>query len=67
MGGQYAYGFIDRVVAGRRIVGHTGGDSGMNGSLAFEPDGGYVVVVLSNFDPPAATTMEAFILGALPK
>lgn len=63
---KYAYGFIDRVQAGRRLVGHGGGAPGMAGELSFEPAGGYVSVVLSNFDPPAATTIEAFILGILP-
>jgi D-alanyl-D-alanine carboxypeptidase len=63
---QYAYGFIDRVVGGRRFVGHSGGAPGMNGDLAFEPNGGYVVVVLSNFDPPAAGQVSAFILDRLP-
>ena len=63
---QYAYGFMDRVVGGRRWVGHGGGAAGMNGELAFEPDGGYVVVVLSNFDPPAATQVLNFILARLP-
>jgi CubicO group peptidase (beta-lactamase class C family) len=65
-GFQYAYGFIDRVVFGRRFVGHGGGAPGMNGELAFEPNGGYVVVVLSNLDPPAAGQVAAFILGRLP-
>ena len=64
--GQYAYGFFDRVVGGRRFVGHSGGAPGMNGDLAFEPDGGYVVVVLSNLDPPAAGQLAAFILARLP-
>lgn len=63
---QYAYGFIDRIVGGRRFVGHGGGAAGMNGDLAFEPNGGYVVVVLSNFDPPAAGQVSAFILSRLP-
>ncbi|HEX8273721.1 MAG TPA: serine hydrolase domain-containing protein [Longimicrobiaceae bacterium] len=63
---QYAYGFQDRVVFGRRVVGHGGGAAGMNGELAFEPDGGYVVVVLSNFDPPAAGRVASFILERLP-
>ena len=63
---SYAYGFIDRVVGGRRFVGHGGGAPGMNGELAFEPNGGYVVVVLSNFDPPAAQQIAAFILNRLP-
>ena len=65
-GVRYAYGFFDRVVGGRRFVGHSGGAPGMNGDLAFEPDGGYVVVVLSNFDPPAAGQVAAFILDRLP-
>ena len=65
-GARYAYGFFDRLVGGRRFVGHGGGAPGMNGELAFEPDGGYVVVVLSNLDPPAATRMAAFILDRLP-
>jgi CubicO group peptidase (beta-lactamase class C family) len=65
-GAQYAYGFFDRVVGGRRFVGHTGGAAGMNGDLEFEPSGGYVVVVLSNFDSPAATQAAAFILDRLP-
>jgi D-alanyl-D-alanine carboxypeptidase len=64
---RYAYGFVDRVVAGRRFVGHSGGAAGMNGDLAFEPNGGYVVVVLSNFDPPAAGLVSAFILSRLPE
>jgi CubicO group peptidase (beta-lactamase class C family) len=65
-GVQYAYGFFDRVVGGRRFVGHGGGAPGMNGELAFEPNGGYVVVVLSNLDPPAAGQVAAFILDRLP-
>jgi CubicO group peptidase (beta-lactamase class C family) len=65
-GFQYAYGFIDRVIGGRRFVGHGGGASGMNGDLYFEPNGGYAVVVLSNLDPPSAGQIAAFILGRLP-
>jgi CubicO group peptidase (beta-lactamase class C family) len=65
-GFRYAYGFIDRVVGGRRFVGHGGGAPGMNGELAFEPDGGYVIVVLSNLDPPAAGRVLSFILDRLP-
>jgi D-alanyl-D-alanine carboxypeptidase len=63
---KYAYGFIDRVQVGRRLVGHGGGFPGMNGELSFEPGGGYTTVVLSNFDPQAATMIEAFLLGRLP-
>lgn len=65
-GTRYAYGFFDRVVGGRRFVGHGGGAAGMNGDLAFQPNGGYVIVVLSNLDPPAAGQVSAFILDRLP-
>jgi D-alanyl-D-alanine carboxypeptidase len=65
-GSRYAYGFMDRIQVGRRLVGHGGGAPGMNGELTFEPNGGYVVVVLSNLDPQAATKVEAFILDRLP-
>ena len=63
---KYAYGFIDRMQAGRRLVGHGGGAPGQSGELTFEPDGGYVIVVLSNFDPPAPTLIEAWILSNMP-
>ena len=64
-GAQYAYGFFDHVVRGRRFVGHSGGAPGMSGVLEFEPNGGYVIVVLSNFDS-AATQVATFILDRLP-
>jgi D-alanyl-D-alanine carboxypeptidase len=63
---QYAYGFMDRVLGGRQFVGHGGGAPGMNGELVFEPNGGYVVVVLSNFDPRAAGQVLNFIVPRLP-
>jgi CubicO group peptidase (beta-lactamase class C family) len=65
-GAQYAYGFFDRVVGGRRFVGHGGSAPGMSGDFVFEPNGGYVVVVLSNLDPPAAGQVAGFILSRLP-
>ena len=67
VGAQYAYGFVDQVIGGRRFVGHNGGRFGMNGTLSFEPDGGYTIVVLSNFDPPTATAIEGFIISSMPK
>ncbi len=63
---KYAYGFMDRFQVGRRLVGHGGSYPGMNGELTFEPSGGYTIVVLSNFDPQAATLIEFFILSNLP-
>ncbi|GLC25256.1 serine hydrolase domain-containing protein [Roseisolibacter agri] len=63
---QYAYGFMDRIIGGRRWVGHGGSAAGMNGELVFEPGGGYVVVALSNFDPPSAGQVLNFIVSNLP-
>lgn len=65
VGEQYAYGFFDRQLVGRRFVGHGGGAAGMNGELVFEPAGEYVVVVLANLDPQAAGQIAGFILGQL--
>lgn len=53
---SYAYGFSDRRETGVRVVGHGGGFDGINGNLDIYMDGsGWVVAVLSNYDPPAAT------------
>ncbi len=57
---------MDRTVAGRRWLGHGGGAPGMNGELVFEPNGEYVIVILSNFDPPAAGAVLGFIMNTLP-
>ena len=69
-GGKYAYGFSDAVVNGRRCFGHGGGAPGMNGELKICPapdtGSGYVVVVLSNLDPPAASRVADFITSRLP-
>ncbi|CAN5732444.1 hypothetical protein BH23GEM9_BH23GEM9_20500 [soil metagenome] len=63
---KYAYGFMDRIQVGRRLVGHGGSAPGMSGELTFEPHGGYTIVVLSNLSPPAAVLIEFFILSNLP-
>src|SRR6185436_9103392 len=52
--GGYAYGFEDGRKNGVGAVGHSGGAPGMNGDLRIYPQSGYVVAVLSNYDPPAA-------------
>ena len=51
---RYAYGFVEQVAAGERIVGHSGGFAGINGRLDICLDSGYTVAVLANYDPPAA-------------
>jgi D-alanyl-D-alanine carboxypeptidase len=66
-GEKYAYGFMDKTEAGVRSFGHGGGAPGMNGDLRIYPASGYVIVVLSNLDPPAATRPADFIGNRLPQ
>jgi hypothetical protein len=49
-----------------RSFGHAGGAQGQNGDLRVFPESGYVVVALSNLDPPAASRMVDFIAARLP-
>jgi len=65
-GGKYAYGFQDAMVNGTRCFGHGGGAPGMNGELKICPGPGYVVAVLANLDPAAATRVADFITNRLP-
>jgi len=64
---SYAYGFEDRKINGTRCFGHGGGAPGMNGNLEICPGNGYVVAVLANLDPPAATRISDFISNRLPQ
>jgi CubicO group peptidase (beta-lactamase class C family) len=65
--GEYAYGFEDQKLPdGVRRIGHGGGFPGMNGSLSIFPESQYVVVVLTNVDPPAATDIDQFVSSRLP-
>ena len=66
-GGKYAYGFGDRMQNGVRSFGHGGGAPGMNGDLEIYPQSGYVIAVLANLDPPAASRISDFIGNRLPK
>jgi D-alanyl-D-alanine carboxypeptidase len=65
-GSKYAYGFLDAMVNGTRCFGHGGGAPGMNGELKICPGRGYVVAVLANLDPPAASRVADFITNRLP-
>lgn len=51
---HYGYGFCLGTLGATAIFGHTGGAPGINGQLDVCPEQGYIVVVLSNYDPPAA-------------
>ncbi|HEY2462299.1 MAG TPA: serine hydrolase domain-containing protein [Candidatus Acidoferrum sp.] len=67
-GGKYAFGFFDDGAdTGARHFGHGGGAPGMNGDLQIYPQSGYVITVLSNLDPPAASRVSEFIANRLPK
>ena len=52
-------------IGGVRFVGHGGGAPGMNGDLEIDPHSGYVIAVLANLDPPAATRISEFIVNRL--
>ena len=64
--GKYAYGFSDQVINDTRCFGHGGGAPGMNGELKICPSQGYVIAVLANMDPPAASRVADFITNRLP-
>jgi CubicO group peptidase (beta-lactamase class C family) len=51
---HYGYGFCLGALGATATFGHTGGAPGINGQLDVYPEQGYIVVVLSNYDPPAA-------------
>jgi CubicO group peptidase (beta-lactamase class C family) len=62
---QYGYGFA----VGQEPVpnyGHSGGAPGMNGDLRVFPQLGHVVVILSNLDPPAASSLADFFTRRMP-
>lgn len=63
--GKYAYGFEEKLVNGTRCFGHGGGAPGMNGDLQICPGSGYVVAVLANLDPSAATRISDFITSRM--
>lgn len=67
MGGSYGFGFEDHTINGTRCFGHGGGAPGMNGDLEICPGPGYIVAVLSNLDPPAASHISDFITNRLPR
>jgi D-alanyl-D-alanine carboxypeptidase len=65
-GGKYAYGFFESSENGMKCFGHGGGAPGMNGDLKICPESGYVIAVLANLDPPAATRESDFVAARLP-
>jgi CubicO group peptidase (beta-lactamase class C family) len=66
-GRSYAYGFTVENQPGQgHWIGHNGNDHGMNAEVWFSPETDYLLVVLSNFDSPAATQLAHFAMARLP-
>jgi D-alanyl-D-alanine carboxypeptidase len=66
-GRSYAYGFTVDHEPGKDLwIGHNGTDHGMNAEVWFSPKTDYLLIVLSNFDPPAATQLAHFAMARLP-
>ena len=63
--GKYAYGFQEFMINGARCFGHGGGAPGMNGMLQICPASGYVIAVLANMDPPAASRVSDFLTNRM--
>jgi D-alanyl-D-alanine carboxypeptidase len=63
---QYGHGFGVQGEGRLRSYGHGGGAQGMNGELRVFPQLGYVVVGLSNLDPPAASELVEFFALRMP-
>jgi D-alanyl-D-alanine carboxypeptidase len=63
---QYGFGMSLTGEGATRSFGHAGGAQGQNGDLRVFPESGYVIVALSNLDPPAASRMVDFIVARLP-
>jgi CubicO group peptidase (beta-lactamase class C family) len=65
--GQYGYGFIETPVGAQFEIGHSGGAPGMNAVLSILPESGWVVTILSNWDPPFPQQFAARAVQTLVK
>jgi D-alanyl-D-alanine carboxypeptidase len=63
---RYGYGFGIQGDGALRSYGHGGGAPGMNGEFRIYPQLGYVIICLSNLDPPSATRMVDFFALRMP-
>jgi CubicO group peptidase (beta-lactamase class C family) len=64
-GSMYGYGVKVGDSSSGHWIGHDGADRGMNAEAWFSPKSGKVLVVLSNFDAPAAEKTKEFLLDRL--
>ncbi len=63
---QFGYGFQVPGEGPLQSYGHYGGAPGMNGGLLVFPQLGYVLVGLSNLDPPAASRLVEYFALRMP-
>jgi len=61
IGTKYAYGFAEERVNAQHRVGHAGAFLGISSQLHIYPELGYVVAVMSNYDPPIAEQVSNYI------
>ena len=61
----YAYGFFVGKVGPNRIVNHGGTGPGIDNGFDIYPDLGFIVVILSNQDPPSAQTIRQYLRDSL--
>lgn len=66
LAGGYGYGFGLQGSGPSRSFGHGGGAPGMNSDLRIFPELDYVIVALSNLDPPAASMVVEYYVARMP-
>ena len=62
---KFGFALREQIAGARRFIGNGGGAPGLNAEFRFEPAGDYIVVVLANSSPPAATRLLNAILERL--
>jgi CubicO group peptidase (beta-lactamase class C family) len=65
-GSRYGYGLLVMDHGAIESYGHGGSGTGMNADVRIVPRLGYVVIGLSNFEPPAASRLVDFFLNRIP-
>jgi D-alanyl-D-alanine carboxypeptidase len=64
--GWYGFGFIVVGEGGLRRYGHAGDFPGMNADFRVYPESGYVLIALSNLDPPSAYRLFRYFEPRMP-
>jgi CubicO group peptidase (beta-lactamase class C family) len=59
--GSYGYGLMVHPLNGNTCIGHAGGYPGMNADIELCDNSRYVLIVLTNVDPPVAQRLGFFI------